>query len=259
MKVRGNLFYRGKIIEAGIKIENGKIKDISKNIDGKNIRGLILPSAIDVHVHFRDFKERYKETIKSGSLSALFGGVCLVVDQPNSNPRVENKDVYFERMKKAEKESYVFYHLNLGLTVKNQKKIEREIKRIEEKYKIPAIGEVFLENSDPNLQIGYESLIKVHKKIDKLTTVHAEDPSKIKSPEIPNFYSRPPEAEINAVKKVINHGIFHFCHISTFEAANMIFNSESTFEVTPHHLLLSTEKFDEGGFSNVNPQTLIRN
>lgn len=253
MKIRGNLFYRGKIIEAGIKIENGKIKDIGKNIDGEKVRGVILPAAIDVHVHFRDFKEKHKETIRSGSLSALFGGVCLVVDQPNSLPRVENREVYFKRMEKAEKESYVVYKLNLGLTVKNSGNIGKEIGEIEEKYRIPAIGEVFLENSDPNLQVEYEVLFELRSSIKKLITVHAEDPSGVEPPENPNFHSRPPKAEIKAVKKVIEYGGFHFCHISTHDAAKIVAGSDSTFEVTPHHLLLSIEDFDRGGFSNVNP------
>jgi len=253
MKIRGNLFYRGKIIKTGINIEDGKIKEIGKNIDGESVKGLILPAAIDVHVHFRDFNEKHKETIESGSLSALFGGICLVVDQPNTLPRVEEKKVYFERMEKAKKKSYITYCLNIGLTLNNSRKIKAEIEKIGREYSIPAIGEVFLENSDPNLQIDYETLINTRKKIDKPITVHAEDPSKIKTPEIPNFHSRPPDAEILAVKKIIDEGMFHFCHISTYESARMILASESTFEVTPHHLLLSAESFDRNGFSNVNP------
>jgi dihydroorotase len=94
MNISGNLFYQDRIIEAGLRIEDGIIKEIKKTVEGKRVKGLILPAAIDVHVHFRDFEEKHKETIESGSLSALYGGVCLVADQPNTMPRTENEKVY---------------------------------------------------------------------------------------------------------------------------------------------------------------------
>jgi len=245
--IHGKFLYRGEIIEAGIEIENGVIKEIKKTIEGEKIDGLILPASIDVHVHFRDFEESDKETIESGSLSALYGGNCLVVDQPNTNPFVGDFDEYERRMKIAEKKSYVDYSLNLGLTTKNSERIHEIIKKIEEKYRIPAVGEVFLQHSNSELEIPYHTLGEVRKKISKLITVHAEDPSLIQD-------SRPPEAEIEAVKKCLELGDFHFCHISTYDSAIMISDSNSTFEVTPHHLLFNTEDLDRlGEFSKVNP------
>jgi|Deesub1362A_J573_1020465.scaffolds.fasta_scaffold00512_13 dihydroorotase len=258
--IRGKMLYRGEIIEAGIKIENGVIKEIKKTIEGEEVRGIILPAAIDVHVHFRDFDESYKETIESGSLSALYGGNCLVVDQPNSKPIVDSVEVYEERMKEAEKKSYIGYALNIGLTKKRYGSILDSIKKIEEKYRIPAIGEVFLQNDNPDLQISYEILEDIKKSTSKLITVHAESPelveseSKSESTESSNFNLRPPEAEIEAVKKCLAYGDFHFCHISTYEAALNIGDTNSTFEVTPHHLLLSIEDYERlGSFVNVNP------
>ncbi len=115
MIIYGNVFYKGRIVECGIEIENGVIVDVGKDKRGKNVDGIIMPAGIDVHVHFRDFKESYKETIESGSLSALYGGVCLVVDQPNTNPPIVDKEIYFRRMEIAERSTYVDYSLNLGL------------------------------------------------------------------------------------------------------------------------------------------------
>jgi dihydroorotase (EC 3.5.2.3) len=74
-------------------IEDGKIKAVGNNlnfpyaeiIDG---RGLILcPSFVDVHVHFRDPGQTYKEDIESGSKCAVAGGlprwcVCPRHSQP---------------------------------------------------------------------------------------------------------------------------------------------------------------------------------
>jgi dihydroorotase len=243
--IHGRLLYRGEIIEAGIEIENGIIKEIKKTIEGEKIQGLILPAGIDVHVHLRDLDESEKETIESGSLSALYGGNCLVVDQPNSKPFIDDYETYKRKMEVAKKKSYIDYRLNLGLTAKNAKKINEIIKKIEVDYKIPAIGEIFIQHEDPELQISYETLSDARMRTSKLMSVHAEDPSLVDD-------GRPPEAEIEAVKKCLELGNFHFCHISTHDSAILISDSNSTFEVTPHHFLLSSE-IDYGEFARVNP------
>jgi len=255
MDICGKLLYRGEIVEAGIKIENGIIKEISKGVKGKKIRGIILPAAIDVHVHFRDFKEKHKETIESGSLAALYGGVCLVIDQPNTMPRVEDEKTYLERVEKAKKTSYIDYSLNMGLTSKNTEKIDEIIKKIEEKgYTIPAIGEVFIQHNDANLQIDYRTLADVKSRVRKLITVHAEEPEMIEGDGTPNYHFRPPHAEVEAVKRCIEMGRFHFCHISTLEAVSIIKKTDSTLEITPHHILLSIEDEERlGKLINVNP------
>ncbi|MEM4291849.1 MAG: dihydroorotase [Archaeoglobaceae archaeon] len=249
--LEGKVFYRGEFIDAGIEIENGRIKRIGKLVKGKKVHGVILPAAIDVHVHFRDFDEKHKETIATGSLSALHGGVCLVVDQPNTKPRVDCEEVYFRRMEIAEKNSYVDYSLNVALTNKNAERIKEIVDKIAEKYFLPGIGEVFLEHESDELRISYETLSKVAKtwKI----CVHAEDANLVRK-EGPNFLYRPKEAEITAVKRCLEISSFHFCHLSTREAVELVEKSDSSFEVTPHHLLLSVEDYARlRDFVNVNP------
>jgi dihydroorotase len=235
MKISGTFFYHGRLVDGCIEVEDGVIKNISKHGKGKEIKGIIMPAGIDVHVHFRDFKESYKETIESGSLSALYGGICLVVDQPNTNPPVVDVETYFKRMRIAEKTSYIDYALNLGLTEENKNEITDIMSEIEEVYRIPAIGEVFLEHK--TMQVSYETLKYVRNITDKLITVHAEDAELITD-------SRPKEAEIKAVEKCLKIGDFHFCHISTAEALEIIHRSNSTAEVTPHHLLFSSKDTD---------------
>jgi len=248
--IYGKMVYKGRIIEAGIEFEGEFIKKIGKLVKGRKVDGIILPAGIDVHVHLRDFREKHKETIESGTLSALFGGMCLVVDQPNTKPVVDNKDIYERRIKIAEKDSYVDYALNLALTRKNSDKILDIVSDLRKKYYLPAVGEVFIQHSDENMQISYDLLRKI--KLD-LMTIHAEDPDYV-SDGLPNFMYRKREAEIKAVKECLKIGNFHFCHISTKEAAELILNSNSTFEVTPHHLLLTVEDYDRlNGFVNVNP------
>ncbi len=249
--IYGRVLYRGRIVETGVEFENGRITKINKRVKGKKLRGLILPAAIDVHVHFRDFEEKHKETIESGSLSAIHGGVCLVVDQPNCKPVVDSAVRYFRRMERASK-LYCDYSLNLALTNSNWRKIGKILREVGKRYFVPAVGEVFLEHSSPELQVRYDVLERVSR--IHLLTVHAEDPEMVDNCS-PNFKCRPEKAETLAVEKCIKIlGRGHFCHISTVEAAKLISNTSFTCEVTPHHLLLSTRDCDRlGEFVNVNP------
>lgn len=249
--LEGKIFYNGRFLEAGIEVENGRIKRIGKLIKGKKLKGIILPAGIDVHVHFRDFEEKHKETIETGSLAALYGGICLVVDQPNTKPVIENEEIYFRRMEIAKNNSYVDYALNLGLTNKNLPRIVEIIGKISKKYYLPAIGEVFIQHSNKELEISYEKLSKIAN-LWKIA-VHAEDPRFVAEGN-PNFLFRDKEAEITAVRECIKIGKFHFCHLSTPEAVEMVKNSGCSFEVTPHHLLLSIDDYAKlGGLINVNP------
>ena len=74
-----------KIGEYNIKVENGKICDISKNpIDGDETidinHNYIMPGFIDPHIHFRDPGLTQKEDFKTGSLAAANGGFTTVIE-----------------------------------------------------------------------------------------------------------------------------------------------------------------------------------
>ena len=45
-----------------------------------------LPAFTDLHVHFREPGQTWKETIRSGSLAAARGGYTLVCTMPNLDP-----------------------------------------------------------------------------------------------------------------------------------------------------------------------------
>ena len=91
----GNLYQAGRIYQADVLIEDGKIKAIGKNlsdvvkenlveIDATN--KLVAPGLVDVHVHYRDPGFTYKETIHTGSLAAAHGGYTTVCTMPNLDP-----------------------------------------------------------------------------------------------------------------------------------------------------------------------------
>src|SRR3989338_2089812 len=107
-----------KIIEANIAVDEGKISEIKKvagtpkadetiDVKGK----IVLPGAIDPHVHFRDPGKTHKEDFYTVSLSAAFGGVTTVLDMPNKNPDIDsNKNLELKR-KEIKKKAVVDYGL----------------------------------------------------------------------------------------------------------------------------------------------------
>ena len=109
--VNGRLFLSDGFKEGGISIENDRIIKIGKDhnlpsasrtIDAQG--ALILPGLIDIHVHLRDLEQKYKETMVTGTRSAIAGGVTTVLDMPNNKPetnsvkRIETKrDIITEK------------------------------------------------------------------------------------------------------------------------------------------------------------------
>ena len=53
---------------------------------------IAIPSAIDLHVHFREPGGEDSETLESGVRAAIRGGFGTVVTMPNTNPPVDNED-----------------------------------------------------------------------------------------------------------------------------------------------------------------------
>ena len=71
------------LVNTCIGVDEGKITAVKKILKGDNhtkFEGIILPSAFDMHVHFRDPGYPHKEDWKTGSECAAAGGVTAVVD-----------------------------------------------------------------------------------------------------------------------------------------------------------------------------------
>ncbi len=60
-----------------------------------------LPGLVDVHVHLREPGFEYKETIGSGTRAALAGGLCAVLDMPNTTPPTATPDRLADKTRRA--------------------------------------------------------------------------------------------------------------------------------------------------------------
>jgi len=94
-------------------------------------------------------------------------------------------------------------------------------------------------------------LIRASSEEDVPLTVHAEEPTELKTVRPQTFYdmaqSRPARAEIHAIERIRQlreplGSPIHFCHVSIASNLQRIHSSPGlTAEVTPHHLLLSNK------------------
>ena len=85
---------------ADVLIENGKIAAVGPALTApagatviQATGQLVLPGFVDLHVHFREPGFEYKETIQSGTESAVAGGFTTVCAMPNTNPVNDNQAV----------------------------------------------------------------------------------------------------------------------------------------------------------------------
>jgi dihydroorotase len=73
-----------------------------KTVDASGM--FVTPGLIDMHVHFREPGEEYKETIATGSKAAAAGGFTAVACMPNTNPVNDSRSVtefILERARRA--------------------------------------------------------------------------------------------------------------------------------------------------------------
>jgi len=262
----------GQIIDCSIAIEEGKIQKIGKetqmpNADEKtNLRGLlVLPGLIDEHVHLRDEGRAYKEDFSSGTAAAAAGGFTTVLDMPNNDPVTMSARTLSNRMSIAQSKILV----NVGFYSEFPKKLLE----LQDIVAGGAVGfKVFMGSQVGGLNIDDDQAIQeVFKDVAKLNVpvaVHAEDKEMLVANEeklkqakkigTADFLrAHTEEVELTAIKRILKLSEptdvrLHFCHVSTEQGLNAITEAKKlgrkvTCEVTPNHLLLSSEDLKQYG------------
>ena len=213
---------------------------------------IVIPAAIDMHVHMRGGSQSAKEDWKSGSMSALAGGVTVVVDQPNTVPPINTPEHLHDRICDAQKHSFCNFAINSSVTP------HTPLEKMGEAGAL-AYGETFFAPSSYGEGISDTALQNALRQIhalDGLATIHAEKVSDVPDTDLfAHNLVRSPEGEVQAVKEVGKLNTagcrLHFCHLSTKRSIDA---ATATVEVTPHHLLLSYEDFEKTDpFVKVNP------
>jgi dihydroorotase (multifunctional complex type) len=265
-------YLNGQIVDCSIAIEEGKIFKIGKetqmpNADEKtNLQNLlVLPGLIDEHVHLRDEGKAYKEDFTSGTAAAAAGGFTTALDMPNNDPVTMSAETLRSRMIVAQRKILV----NVGFYSEFPKKLPE----IPEIVVEGAIGfKLFLGCQVGGLNIDNDQALheafKEAAKLNVPVAVHAEDKASLTANEgklkqakktgIADFLRAHTETvELKAIQRLLKvseqtNVQLHFCHVSTAEGLNAISEAKKsgrkvTCEVTPNHLLLSSDDLKRYG------------
>ena len=234
------------VLEQGRVVHLGSSKGYSSETVFSGHNRLIIPAATDMHVHMRDSIQGAKEDWRTGTMSAVAGGVATVVDQPNSIPPMETRENFLTRLSMAKEKAFCRFAINGSLTEK------ADIKGLASAGAL-AFGEMFAGPSSYGSALSPETIARVTREaaeLGKLITVHAETVTGGAVHSLQEHdASRTTAGEVSAIALVKSlapdHARLHFCHLSSAASIAAV-GANATFEVAPHHLFLS---YDDAGCS----------
>ena len=226
---------------------------------------VVFPGFCDVHVHFREPGFSYKETIKSGSMSAARGGYTAVCTMPNLNPTPDSVEHI-----KMQTDLFADSLINIypyGTITKNE--AGNELSDME------GMRDIAIAFSDDGRGVQSDDMMRAAmieaKRLGKMIVAHCEVNSLLRGGYIHDGeYARAhnhkgicSESEyaqiardIELVKEI---GVpYHVCHISTKESVEIIRQAKRdgvdiTCETGPHYLVLDDSDLQEHGRFKMNP------
>lgn len=259
----------------------------TRSIDASGL--LLLPAAIDAHVHFRVPGAEHKEDWTTGAPAAIAGGVTTVLDMPNNTPAITSPELLAQKKEIIGRQLSLAgiplrYHLYLGANTHTSDELGQFGHHGH--GDLPFIGiKVFLGQSTGTLLMddpdAFRKLCRRAGELDILVAVHAEDDRVLRSamearkknasPIAVREHSslRPREAARAALSVALEmaeaYGTrMHILHISTTEEAAMIRDAKRrglpvSAETTPHHLFLDERAYETlGTLAQMNPPLRTR-
>ena len=263
--MKGRLFLPdGRIERGGFAISDGRIAEIGANLAGARTLDfgdkLVVPGAIDPHVHFRDPGHPEKEDFASGTKAAALGGVTTVLDMPNTVPPTFTREALEDKRARAAAKASVDFGLHLGLDDKGGS--------------LPLLRDatsmkIYLGATTGDLLVRDMALVRrallAAATAGRTVVFHAESQACLErhaylsDDTFPSHArSRPPVCEAEAIEalRAAADGTgarVHIAHLTSAEGLRAVRGTGFTSEVCPHHLLFSDDKLRAGGAFKMNP------
>ena len=256
-----------------ILVENDKIikvEDTINDSDAKEVdcSGLyIMPGMIDIHCHLREPGGEHKETIETGSRSAVAGGYTTVCPMPNTKPTPDNPEVLKQIIDRAKEVNLCNVLPYSSVTIG-----EKGEELVDFKAQLDAGAIAFSDDGMPveNARMIRDAIIKVNS-LDSFLSEHCEEKSvssgAINAGAIAEKLGvggvLPEAEEIMAARDIViaetNNLHTHICHISTSTSVNMIRSAKQrgvkvTCETCPHYYSFTVDEVLESGVNaKMNP------
>jgi dihydroorotase len=246
------------IAQADVGIRDGRIAALGalgacaarERLDARGLH--VLPGVIDSQVHLREPGLEHKETIATGTESALLGGVTAVLDMPNTVPPTTSAAALADKIARASGRAWTDIGFFVGATVDNA----AELAALE---RLPGCAgvKVFMGSSTGGLIVdGEPALIEVFRHGHRRVAVHAEDEARLRArwhfatvgdlgPAAHSIWRDELSARLAterclAVARRVGRRV-HVLHVTTAEELVLLaeYRDVATVEVTPQHLTLA--------------------
>jgi dihydroorotase len=245
-------------------VERGRITRVGPGAGGEPMRSerarvieagarLVLPAFVDLHAHFREPGEEYKEDIASGLSAAAAGGYAHVCAMPNTRPVNDTRAVTEMMLRRAAEHGGSTLHPIAAIT-KGQ-----EGKELTEMGELRDAGAVGVSDDGVCLMSSavMRRALEYAKNFDLPVIQHAEDHTLTAGADM---HEGPVSAKLGlrgwprvAEDIIVARDIllaeyvgarYHVAHVSTQGSVRLVREAKSrglevTCEVTPHHLLLT--------------------
>ena len=259
----GQVFYHDQLQALDVLVEGDLIKAIEPSIEDQeasviDLNGKLLsPGFIDIHTHLREPGFEYKETVLTGTKSALYGGYSTIVAMANTKPCMDDIET-IERLENIIKKdacvhTYTYSAITTDLAGKELVNMEA--------------------NQTNNIVVGFsddgkgvqshdmmEKAMKKVKELDSIIVAHCEDESELKPGGCihEGTYAKEHqlvginnESEYKQVARDLDlvrqiHNRYHVCHVSTHQTVDLLRKAKQeglsvSGEASPHHLVLTDE------------------
>lgn len=220
----------------------------------------------DLHVHFREPGQEYKETIATGSLAAARGGYTTVCTMPNLSPAPDSPDTLGVELERIRHDAriQVLPYATLTLSRRGLQPVDMR-----------ALKSSAVAFSDDGSGIQHDGVM--HELMQQaaaenvIIAAHCEDNSLLHGGYIHDGnYARThghagicSESEWKQIERDLQLALktgcrYHVCHISTAESAALIrkykqLGARVTCETAPHYLVLCDDDLQEDGRFKMNP------
>ncbi len=219
-------------------------------------RGMVvMPGLIDMHVHLREPGYEHKETIRTGTMAAIRGGVTTVCCMPNTFPVNDNASVTEFIKRKAAEEGFCTV-LPIGAITKGQK--GEELAEIGTMTKEGCIA--FSDDGNPVMNsLIMRRALEYSQAFNVPILSHSEDLSLSRGGVMNEgllsltlgLTGSPAEAEQimifrDIVLAELTGGVLHIAHVSTERSVEIVRHAKErgvriTAETCPHYFTLTEE------------------
>ena len=257
---------------AALHIDNGVIADVR---DYENVEGatelidvgplVVSPGLVDPHVHVNEPGRTDWEGFDTATRAAAAGGITTIIDMPlNSIPATTTVAALEAKRDAARSQCHVDVGFWGGIVPGNDDQIEPLIAAGVRGFKCfmtPSGVDEFESVSEGDLRRALPILARSSSQPRPLL-VHAEDPSRLRSPvgnrrAFATFVAtRPVEAEVGAVRTIAAlaaeyHVATHIVHLSSGDGVTAVAAARAggaplTAETCPHYLTFAADEVPDG-------------